>query len=647
MTTKPSTTDPTKNPDPSTDELPKVKKTTRPYIRIRPSTDSTNPTRLPLQLQRLHRVLSDDESHRWVPFTHPNHATVEVLLIADGRGKITYQFGISDPTLIDALEGLLRTCFPHTYEFERIEWHPEQLPFVADHIVGVDFEGYPTRHKDWQTKLTSFREFYDPQQRGSWSQKQGQSPETQTTIPLSTVTETMARSETPMLYQALIRPHDDFTQRADAYRQAIEAGDTDVLSTLINGLVGYPDPEDVVLSAADETRLDGLRAKETNHSFVVNARAVIASPHEWERDESLSALTSAFSGVSQPKYSIRDQVSSGDAAMDVLERVQTRQFHPPTYDRLRKRLPGYTLRSKGIVADTEELGSFCMLDGETLTTAGRRAIAPTPVGKTGIALPPPAILETYQQPGFEIGYPLTADTQPTTPPVALPPELQSMHQAILGATGSGKTVLNLSGILTNHAATDGASILQLPKGGSAVSQYLMAHFAQFGSLDDVLYFDCSEVVPALSFFDIRDQLDAGIPRTTAVEDVADHYVELLTEIAGKEQFERAIRSPDIIRYLVQALFDPVHGNDAFSHRDLHRAVKTMQQGEGAPAVSDEDLERSLGEQLDVDTRTFEKIMGGVASRIEKVTTDSRLARMFIDLLRVKAEESHHGISGQV
>jgi hypothetical protein len=203
-----------------------------------------------------------------------------------------------------------------------------------------------------------------------------------------------------------------------------------------------------------------------------------------------------------------------------------------------------------------------------------------------------------------------------------------MHQAILGATGSGKTILDTSGALANHEATDGASILFLPKGGSAVSEYMLAHYARFGTLEDVLYFDCREAVPALSFFDIRDQLEAGIPRTSAVQDVTDHYIELLVQVMGEERFEQAVRSPDVIRYLVQALFDPVHGSDAFSHRDLHRAVKTMQRDESAPAVSDEDLERTLGEGLDVDGRTFQKIMAGVTSRIEKITTDARLARMF-------------------
>src|SRR6056297_1512533 len=116
MTTNQPTSNPNSNPDPNADELPTLRKETRPYIRIRPSTDPTNPTQLPRQLQRLYRLLFDDEFHHWLPFDHPNHATVEVLLIADGTGQVTYQFGISEPTLRDAFEGILRTCFPTSYE---------------------------------------------------------------------------------------------------------------------------------------------------------------------------------------------------------------------------------------------------------------------------------------------------------------------------------------------------------------------------------------------------------------------------------------------------------------------------------------------------------------------------------------------------
>ncbi|RXK47010.1 ATP-binding protein [Halorientalis pallida] len=564
-----------------------------------------------------------------MPFDSPAHTTIEVLLYTHGHGEITYLFGGSDPEKLDALEGLLREAVPNSYEFQRVEFHPDALA-DPDHgsIAGLEFEGQPRSPRDWQTRLTPYTDFYGPENRYR-KDKSNSTHEGQTkTIPLATIAETMARSDIRVLYQALLTPYDDFTNELDAYSRAIETGSVGILDQAINALAGYPDPEDIRLTATDQTRLEALVEKDGRHSFIMNARTVAMSEEESESENLIRTLESAFAEVSGTTYDIRASVSTGDYGQTLFEQITDRTIQHPTYETLTQRLPGTQTGSTGIVADPAEVGSFCLLDGDALTSEGSRAVAPTSAAKTGLRLPPQSVLGNYQQPGFKIGLPLTADKTPRNSPVAVPPALQPMHQAILGATGSGKSVLNLSGVLSNHATTDGPSVLFLPKGGNAVAEYLLAHHARFDGLDDVVYFDCSETVPALSFFDIRPQLEAGIPRTTAVQDVADHYIELLGQIMGMERFERAVRSPDLIRYLIHALFDPVHGSDAFSHRELHLAVKKMQQDGSPPAVSDAELERSLSKQLDTDARTFSKIMAGVASRIEKITIDARLARMF-------------------
>ncbi|MFC6795364.1 hypothetical protein ACFQFH_14925 [Halobaculum halobium] len=114
------------------------------------------------------------------------------------------------------------------------------------------------------------------------------------------------------------------------------------------------------------------------------------------------------------------------------------------------------------------------------------------------------------------------------------------------------------------------------------TELLRAHYARHGNLDDVVYFDCAEVLPALSFFDIRAELAAGVDRTTAVEDRVDHYLEILMQVMGRERFERAVRAPDIIRYLVKAMFDPVSGYDAYSHRQFHSMARQMHERRAAP-----------------------------------------------------------------
>ncbi|MFD1646906.1 TraM recognition domain-containing protein [Haloarchaeobius litoreus] len=97
---------------------------------------------------------------------------------------------------------------------------------------------------------------------------------------------------------------------------------------------------------------------------------------------------------------------------------------------------------------------------------------------------------------------------------------------------------------------------------------------------------------------------------------------------GTERFERAVRSPDVIRYMVKALYDPVNGSDAFSHRELHAAVRQLHEGQTAPAVSDPDLERMLAGVTANRARSFDEIMQGVANRIEKIPIDQRLAAIF-------------------
>ncbi|QLD87440.1 ATP-binding protein [Natronomonas halophila] len=237
------------------------------------------------------------------------------------------------------------------------------------------------------------------------------------------------------------------------------------------------------------------------------------------------------------------------------------------------------------------------------------------------------MLAQYDE-GMLLGRPLTTDDQPTDPPVSLPPSLQPLHAAWFGKTGSGKSTSLINAILENHGATEGADILIDPKGDGMPVEYLRAHYAKYGDLDDVYYFDCTETLPAISFFDIRDQLADGIDRTTAVEDVVDHYIEILIGIMGRDRFEQAVRSPDIIKYLVKAMFDPVHGDDAFAHRDLEDAATRMHETRDAPPVVDEDLQRMLSGVAANSKRSFDELMQGVANRIEKIPLDDRLGQLF-------------------
>ncbi|SDN31869.1 hypothetical protein SAMN05192554_12651, partial [Haloarchaeobius iranensis] len=69
-------------------------------------------------------------------------------------------------------------------------------------------------------------------------------------------------------------------------------------------------------------------------------------------------------------------------------------------------------------------------------------------------------------------------------------------------------------------------------------------------------------------------------------------------------------------------------DDAFSHRDLHAALRQLHERQTAPAVSDPDLEKMLAGVTANSARSFDEIMQGVANRIEKIPIDQRLAAIF-------------------
>jgi hypothetical protein len=215
-------------------------------------------------------------------------------------------------------------------------------------------------------------------------------------------------------------------------------------------------------------------------------------------------------------------------------------------------------------------------------------------------------------------------TAPPPPPITLPPDRQPLHVGWVGRTGAGKSTALINAILDNHQATAGPEILIDRKGGRMPTEYLRSHYARHHSLDDVYYLDCAERLPAVSFFDIRDDLNAGIARQRAVDDRAAHYEELLAQFIGQEEYSAA-RSTEVINYILRALYDPVHGSEVLSHREVEAALHRLHDRESPPAVSDDRLEQKLTRQLTMsDSRTFERVMASARNRIEKLTRQAAL-----------------------
>lgn len=597
-----------------TDDLPVPADDTRQYVRITPTETPLDPETVTAQLQRLHTLETHaDDGLLSNLLTNDPPPTVEIFLVATQEPTtVDYLVGIDPPDHHASLERILRGTFPDDYEFETIQWAPTLLETTRV-PTAVEYQGTVERQRDWQTQLTPLEAFHT---------------EAHARTPLATVVETMSAADGPTILQLLVRPRADWAARREAYQLDLEEGTSTVGDQLLTALVGAPDEEyvDDTIPPADQRRIDELAERNPRRSFTVNARALVYDHHD--RAPLAEELATAFSEVSRTCYEIDGLVSTGDAAIDVEQRVLERTHEPADYNRLANKLPFRRSTSPGIVADARELGGLTLLDGSALPTEARRTLDTTPGERRAIPTPPPTQLETYRDDGLPLGVPLTQDHLPTTDPVTLPPELQPLHVGWFGKTGSGKSTSLVNAMLENHAATDGADILVDPKGDGMAREYMRAHYAEYGDLEDVVYFDCSETLPAFSVFDIRDEMDAGVARTTAVEDAVDHYIEMLRAIMGADRFEQAVRSPDIIRYLVKALFDPVNGSDAFPHEELHSTVRQMHERQSAPAVADEELERLLAGVVANSSRSFDEIMQGVANRIEKIPVDKRLATMF-------------------
>jgi len=631
----------------------------RTYIRVQPTDTSLTMASVTASFKRLHRLCRSESTDGILSRLRSNGdtRTVECLLRTDGPdAPLQYCFSVDDPELLDPLEGILHSLFPDTYELTR-EVHSEDslrelfgvstdektngentsetadhktadtnTPSLSDDLVAVEYTGEPERADDWQTQLTPFETFQNDTPDSTHTSQNNR-------IPLASLVESMTDYPGAMVYQVLLQPKPDWTAEAEDRRLDIEMAADTLDGKILNGIWGTPDPDDDAfsLSNAETTRLEELGEKDTRNSFEVTARLVAGSPATHPDDTDAGTLRdfeTALGHISHTCYGVAGKRAVGDDARDVLTECCERTTHSPTASGLTDRLPLIGSSARAFVADPGEVGNFCLLDGTAVTAAGERSLAPTPGERTTLPRPPTDQLERYQGPGLLLGDPLTQDGTPDLDSLHLPPALQPLHVAWFGKTGSGKSTSLINAILSNHAATEGANILIDPKGDGMATEYLRAHYATYGHADDVLYFDCANVLPAISFFDIRDELEAGVSRTTAVEDTVDHYIEMLTQIMGEDGFNQAVRSPDIIRYLVKAMFDPVHGDDAFSHRDLHEEARLMHDRQTTKAVSDSDLERMLGGVAANRSRTFDDLMQGVANRMEKIPVDKRLGKIF-------------------
>ncbi|TKX87206.1 hypothetical protein EXE43_04415 [Halorubrum sp. SS5] len=593
------------------------------HLRIKPTEAPLTADAVEQGVRRLHALESTGGWRERLRDSAP--PTIEWRLhTPPDDGTVTLYVGVTDaPTA--TLRAALRTALPNEYELtpatppavarqdpDATAAKPANPPATSDPAVAVEWMGDADRRDDWQTRLTPLAAFTDAED---------------ARLPLAAVVETLAGTDAAVTYQVVWQPFRDYRGDVRDRQRQLDAGRDTPASRAVETLFGP-----VTESERDRTpptdggtdRQAALTAVDPQHAFVVNARGLVCGSDATAVAEQLASALAPLSG---PYYTISSHINHEEPER-VAAAIADRTVHPPAYDTLQSKLPWTANRSRGIVADAASAPGFALVDGTALTAAGGRAVAPTGRDRTALARPPANQLARYQTAGLTLGHPRDQDGDPVSDPVAVPPALQPLHVAWFGKTGAGKSTSLITGLLANHAATDGAEILITPKGDAAAETYLRAHYAEYGTLKDVYYFDCAETLPALSFFDIRPQLAAGIDRTTAVANITDHYIEILEGVMGPEQFHQAVRSPDIIRQLVKALFDPVHGSDAFPHRDLQRAAARFHETGEPPAVIDDELQSMLYSVAANSQQTFDELLQGVHNRIEKIPLDDRLGQLF-------------------
>jgi DNA helicase HerA-like ATPase len=563
------------------------------YLRVTLDTDPLQAARLETAFNRLHSLGYD--------------VRLDVHLVATD-GRVAYYVGTAD-THAATVEHTLRDLFPEGTQLERET--PPGLP--ENPTAALELHGRGDRRDDWQTRLQPVTD----------------EDATHTQFPLAAAVDALADTDATVHYQALLTPKLDWgadaSLRIDQLMRNRDTPAQRVFDFLTDEYTVDPSFEDA--DRTHQRRIRSIQATDPGRSFAVYARSVAAGEGA---EATLEELGTALRPADGPFYHVHPVVRQSEDRVDRLADAideATLPDDPSLFERLKARLPITANTDPELVVDAHTAPNLCLLDGDSLTARGRRALEATPEERTAVPRPDDALLAQYDS-GMLVGYPLTDDDTAADAPVSLPPSLQTLHTAWFGKTGSGKSTSLLNAILENHEATAGADVLVDPKGDGMPAEYLKAHYARHGDLEDVYYFDCAETLPAISFFDIREQLADGIDRTTAVEDVTDHYVEMLIGAMGRERFQRAVRSPDIIRYLVKAMFDPVHGHDAFAHSELQAAATRMRDTRDAPPVVDPELRRMLAGVAANSKRSFDELMQGVANRIEKIPLDDRLGQLF-------------------
>lgn len=94
----------------TTDTLPVPAEAARTYFRVRPTKDVINPATFAVHARRLYDSLATD-THRFR--RTPPSTLLEVLVVVDAEGTLSYVLGVTDAARDETLERTLRSSSPN------------------------------------------------------------------------------------------------------------------------------------------------------------------------------------------------------------------------------------------------------------------------------------------------------------------------------------------------------------------------------------------------------------------------------------------------------------------------------------------------------------------------------------------------------
>ena len=551
----------------------------------------------------------------------------------------------------DRLSSNIRAQYPEDYRFDREQFDVSDGFNEVPHIVR--FNGVEKKRKDWMTRLVGLED--NDIERS----------------PLANLLETAVQCDGEVLYQVVLEPRQDWSRKASQQKMLLKRNVNSMggmfFQTAMDAVFGVNkerksarqrgDTPNQVGGTISDREANGVRPgtsrmaqidlKDPANTFNVCIRAASTDA------STAKSISDGLNHLSGYFYKIKGDYLGQD------ETEFSRMLnHGITYPAAIKSLG----RTKPmIVANTEELANFITVPPiNELPKASKAGSGGAPKSQSPLTSPNENIFSEFNN-GMAIGEAQTElrdrdgddlpqstlsqieeknvwwDKMNERETIHLGADHLSTHYIRAAGTGHGKTVATINDGLTAHANLDGPLVIIDPSGGDMCKNYLSCHRTLFGGTDDVEYIQVPEKngeVPCIPFFDIRPLTEgAGLARPIAVQQIIDHYFEMLNYALGRSTVQQAFVANEILTSLLKSMFDEEHGKDHFSIGDFLKVAqdyaeygKKIAEGNGEPEdyakalprTSDPQLRNMLESHFEKDPRQFSNTTDAVMNRIRKL-----------------------------